>query len=291
MKPEKTIIITGATGGIGLAAMHSLADENTLIIGVGRSAERCQQAKEKVLARKPEANVRFELADLSSMEQIRQLGQRLRAILDEESGGKLDVLVNNAGMITNAYTPTIDGYETQFAVNHLAYFLLTHELLAYLKRADHARLLNVSSRSHRWMRMIWPDVMMKKFYNVLLAYKQSKLANVLFTAEFNRRHAEQSSMRAYAIHPGLVNTSIGLKGTSGITNLAWKLRSPTGVSPEEGAATVVHLAREENLADAQAVYWRDMQPWKPSRYAMREDVARRLWELSEEMCGIDKFGL
>jgi NAD(P)-dependent dehydrogenase (short-subunit alcohol dehydrogenase family) len=246
MNKPKTILITGATSGIGLEAARVLACKGHKLIGTGRSAERCEKARLSILESCPQAQIRFEIADFSSLEAVRRLGACAREITAVEG---LDILVNNAGQITEHYTPTPDGYETQFAVNHLAPFLLTHELLPVLQKAGQARVINVSSRSHRFMRIFWGDVMLRRFYNVLLAYKQSKLANVLFTFELNRRFASENGLRAYALHPGLVNTSIGLKGTKGVAHKVWKKRGPKGVSPQKGAETIIHLADTEHLAD------------------------------------------
>jgi len=123
-------------------------------------------------------------------------------------------------------------------------------------------------------------------YNTLLAYKQSKLANVLFSAELNRRLGSRSAIRAYAADPGLVNTRIGLKGTGGIEKWVWEHRMSGGVSPEQGAATVVFLAADPSVEESDAVYWKDCQPAQPSRRARQPHEAARLWELSERLCGV-----
>ncbi|HZD56534.1 MAG TPA: SDR family NAD(P)-dependent oxidoreductase, partial [Anaerolineales bacterium] len=179
-----------------------------------------------------------------------------------------------------------DGYELQFAVNHLAPFLLTLELLPLLKKAPHARVITVSSGSHRNTRMHWQDVMLRRGYNTLRAYKQSKLANVLFTFELNRRLGEDSSIRAYAADPGLVNTEIGSKGTSGLVRWIWEKRRAGGVNPEQGAETVVYLAASSSVGGSREVYWKDCRPVQASRYAQRAEEAARLWELSEHLCGV-----
>ncbi len=278
---QKAIIITGASSGIGLAAASALAARGARVIGVGRSPARCEEARQKILAGAPGARIEFALADLSSQQEVRRLAAELLQRLD---GGPLDVLVNNAGAVAGWYTPTADGYELQFAVNHLAPFLLTHALLPALQKADGARVITTSSRSHRGARIRWDDVMLRRSYFPLTAYRQSKTANVLFTAEFNRRFAGDG-LRAYAADPGLVKTDIGLKGTGGLVSLVWGLRARGGRPPEYGAATIVHLAADP-LEDETAVYWKDSRPLAPDPYTLREDEARRLWELSERLCGL-----
>ncbi len=191
----KTIGITGATAGIGLAAARVLAAKGATILGMGRSAERAAQAAADIRSTAPNAEVHFFTADLSALRQVRRLAEEIGEYVTTRHDGKMDVLVNNAGTITSRYTDTEDGYETVFTVNHLAPFLLTRELLPLLQAAPAARILTVSSRSHRNMRILWGNVMLRRFYNPLLAYKQSKLANVLFTTEFNRRLAGTTRIR------------------------------------------------------------------------------------------------
>jgi NAD(P)-dependent dehydrogenase (short-subunit alcohol dehydrogenase family) len=134
--------------------------------------------------------------------------------------------------------------------------------------------------------MHWKDVMYRRGYNPLLAYKQSKLANVLFSVEFNRRESKRSSVLACAIDPGLVNTEIGLKGTSGIVRWIWDLRRKGGTSPEKGAGTIIHLASVDQTALSGNVYWKDSRPCAPSKYSLKQDEATRLWDLSAQLCGL-----
>ncbi|MBN1304665.1 MAG: SDR family NAD(P)-dependent oxidoreductase [Anaerolineales bacterium] len=282
----KTIVITGATSGIGLAAASALAGMGHTLVCVGRDRDRCRHARESILRQAPQADVTYLLADLSSQKQVRGLAGEIKQAITGHRGESLDVLVNNAGGVSNWYTTTEDGYELQFAVNHLAPFLLTLELLPLLQAAPGARVLTVSSGSHRNMQMHWQDIMYSRKYNTLLAYKQSKLANVLFSYEFNRRYGQDSGPRAYAIDPGLVNTSIGLKGTSGLVHWIWEQRRRGGASPEKGAETVVHVASDQGVSNVQEVYWKDCRPLPPSKYARREAEAARLWALSERLCGV-----
>lgn len=286
MMENKVVVITGATSGIGFAAAKELASRGAAIIGVGRSTERNQKAQNEILAASPEAKVTYLLADLSSQQQVRKLATDISEWIEEIGLGKLDVLVNNAGMVTNWYTATEDGYETTFAVNHLAPFLLTHELMPLLKAAPAARIVTVSSFSHRKTRMHWRDVMMRRRFNTLFAYQQSKLCNVFFSTEFNRRFGEKTPIRAYAIDPGLVNTDIGLKGTSGIVNWFWGRRQKKGATPEKGAETVVFVSAEPLVNGSMDVYWKDCAPFKPSKYSQRKEEASKLWDLSNRLCGI-----
>lgn len=286
MLENKVMVISGATSGIGYAAALELAEKGAVVIGIGRSEDRCQETEQKLKKVSPHGQGKYLLADLSAQRQVRNLASEIGDWLRENELDKIDVLVNNAAMVMNWYTATEDGYEMQFAVNHLSHFLLTHELMPFLKAAPAARVLTVSSNSHRKMRIHWNDVMLRRRYNTLLAYKQSKLANVLFSAEFNRRFGETTAMRAYAIDPGLVNTDIGLKGTGGIVRLVWQRRQKKGVTPEKGAETVIFVAADSSVKGSMDVYWKDCAPLEPSKYSQREDESARLWELSERLCGI-----
>ncbi|MBN1311451.1 MAG: SDR family oxidoreductase [Anaerolineae bacterium] len=287
---DKTIVVTGSTSGIGFAAARALASQGAYVIGVSRSTARCQDAKDTILARCPGARIDFCAADLSSQRQVRDLAASIAECVEAVGGRQIDVLVNNAGTVSSWYAATEDGYELQFAVNHLAPFLLTHELMPLLRRAPAARVITVSSGSHYGTKMHWTDVMYRRRYSCLAAYKQSKLANVLFTAELNRRLGEGAHVRAYAVDPGLVNTEIGLKGTGGIERWVWQWRQGGGVSPAQGAATVIFLASEPLLEHPDEIYWKDCRPVQPSRYVRRPEEAARLWSLSERLCGMKGIG-
>ncbi len=281
----KTMVVTGATSGIGRAVARALALRGAHVIGVGRSEQRCREAQSAILADFPTAHISFAVADLASQHQVVQLAEDIRAVVTASSGGKLDVLINNAGTVSSWRKVTEDGYELQFAVNHLAPFLLTHELMPLLQAAGEARVITVSSGSHYRTKMHWTDVMYRRGYGVLKSYKQSKLANVLFTAEFNRR-VGGTGVRAYAADPGLVNTSIGLKGTGGLARTVWQWRSGRGTSPGAAAETVVFLATDPSAGDSAEIYWKARRPKAPSAYAQRGDEAARLWELSARLCGV-----
>jgi len=278
---NKTVMVTGATSGIGMAVTQQLTDLGATVIGVGRSLEACQRTRRAIQNGHQQDQVSFQRADLSSQRQICALADRVK-----EKYHKVDVLINNAGTFTNWYESTEDGYETQFAVNHLAPFLLTLELLPLLQAAPAARVLTVSSKSHRGTSIQWGNVMLRRKYKPLLAYKQSKLANILFTREFNRRFGENAGVRAFAIDPGLVNTNIGLKHSNGIARWVWEKRSARGISPQESAANIVFVALDASVDEAEADYWKNRKPAKTSRYARREYEAAKLWALSERLCGL-----
>lgn len=276
---NKTFLVTGATSGIGLATAEQLARRGATVLGVGRSAERCTAAEEKL--RSAGGQARFLVADLSLQAEVRRLAEIVRSQVTA-----LDGLVNNAGTFVWRRTLTPEGFEMQWAVNHLAPFLLTLRLLPLLQAAPSARVVTVSSGSHYHTRLRWGDLQLRRGYNGLRAYKQTKLCNVLFTAELNRRLGADSPVRAFAADPGLVFTEMGFKGNPLLVRFIWGWRRKGGVTPEESARGVVFLATEPSIQDAKEIYWKHGAVKAPNPYALDPETARRLWEVSEGMCGI-----
>jgi len=283
---HKTYVVTGATSGIGLATTQALAQAGANVIGIGRSAERCQQAENHLRAAHPEAYVTYLTTDLSVQAAIRQTAGQIAQILESNGLSVLDGLVNNAGVFAYWLTLTPDGVEMQWAVNHMAPFLLTALLLPQLQAAPFARVVTVSSDSHRGARIDWADPQLRHTYNGLRAYSNTKLANILFTAELNRRLGVNARVRAFAADPGLVKTDIGMKGTPSLVRWAWRLRRSGGSRPEVPARGIVYLLGEPALQTAAHWYWKEGQPIPPSRAASDESSAARLWQFSAQLCGI-----
>ncbi len=284
---EKTFVLTGATSGIGLAVVEGLVREGVSVIGVGRAVERCRQTEERLGAICSGSRAAVLVADLSIQANVRRLACDIQEQLVAWGVTGLDGLINNAGTVPFWQTLTPEGFDLQWAVNHLAPFLLTHELLPLLKAAPVARVITVSSGSHYNTRLNWEDIQLRRHYNPLRAYSQTKLANVLFTAELNRRLGPGSTVHAFAADPGLVNTEIGLKSNSFLARWLWDLRRRGGISPEESAKGILYLATEPSIQNSTEVYWKHGQPKTPSAYAQNPQAARQLWELSAQMCGIN----
>lgn len=270
----KTIVVTGATSGIGLATATELVRRGARVIGVGRSARRCAEVEHKLGAT-------CLVADLTVQSEVRRVAAQIRRLTPS-----LDGLVNNAGAFSYWLNLTAEGFETQWALNHLAPFLLTLELLPLLQAAADARVVTVSSESHTHTRMNWDDIQLRRRYNGLQAYKQTKMANVLFTAELNRRFGANANVRAFAADPGLVKTDIGFKGTPPLARWVWGRRKAMGISPEEAAAGIIRLFSDAPRADASQVYWRHGEPRRPDPYAIDPINATRLWTISARMCGL-----
>lgn len=303
----RTAVVTGATSGIGLASLKALVAEGWACLAVGRSRSRIESAEREVLSQTPEARVHWQEADLSSVSGTLGLATRIRACLAngvpggtatqpetiEDCGSRtpalfpadpspLDALVLCAGCVTDWYLATEDGYETQFAVNHLSQFLLARALRLNLQAAPEARIITISSGSHYGTRIRWDDIMLRRHYSPLAAYKQSKLCNVLFAAEWNRRYADAAV--AVAVDPGLVRTEIGLKGTSGLVRAVWKWRMKSGIPADIPARHVTELLTGERGRLRNAVYWSAGRPQRESANARDGATAQRLWRLSEKLC-------
>lgn len=283
---KKTYVVTGATSGIGLASAAALARAGADVIGVGRSTERCRQAEMAVGSLNPAVRVHYLTADLSQQGEVRRLAVMIKDCLAVDGKVALDGLVNNAGTYTYWLTLTPDGIETQWAVNHLAGFLLTHELLPLLQAAPYARVVTVSSDSHHGARIRWDDPQLRRRYDGLAAYGTTKLANILFTVELNRRLGEGSSVRAFAVDPGLVKTDIAMKGTPAMVSWAWKIRRAGGTGPEVPARCIQYLLMEPSIQKASQQYWKNCRPARASQSALDNRSASRLWMLSEGLCGI-----
>jgi NAD(P)-dependent dehydrogenase (short-subunit alcohol dehydrogenase family) len=282
----KTYVVTGATSGIGLAVATELAERGASVIGIGRSRERCSRVQQSLQTAHPNGMIRYLTADLSLQGQIRSLGEQVRGVLQAHGKNHLEGLVNNASVFTYWLTLTAEGFETQWAVNHLAPFLVTHELLPLLSAASGARVVTVSSGSHFHAHLNWADIQLLRKYNCLRAYEQTKLANVLFTSEFNRRQGPNASVRGYAADPGLVKTDIGLKDMPAIARWIWKIRRSGGVPPEIAARGIVYLLGEASIQESGAIYWRDGKPGRIGKQACDPEAAGRLWSLSQQMCGL-----
>jgi NAD(P)-dependent dehydrogenase (short-subunit alcohol dehydrogenase family) len=289
-RKSRAVLITGASSGIGFAAARMCAERGDLVIGIGRSKERCEWAARQLRGRRSGGQVEFVITDLSEMGGVRRAAGEVKKLLGKAGRRGLDVLINNAAAVPSSYTVTADGYEMQLAVNHLASFLLTCRLLPLLAASGDGRIITVSSRSHRWGKIHWNDPHLHRGYNPLRAYCQTKLANLLFTLELNRRIPEGVPVCALALDPGLVRTEIGHKRARGIAYFIWSLRMLSGRPPEEPAAVLRYLsaAPREQLAEAgSGLLWTRRGLVKPAAKALDADAARRLWELSEELCGCD----
>jgi retinol dehydrogenase-12/retinol dehydrogenase-13 len=272
----RVCVVTGASGGIGKATAAGLARRGATVVLVVRSRERGEAARDEIARATGSRDLHLVLADLSRQADVRRAAAELLAAF-----GAVHVLVNNAATYTARRRETEDGIELQWAVNHLAPFLLTHLLLPGLAAGRPARVVAVSSNAHRSAVLRLDDVQMKRgLYRGLRQYCNTKLANVLFTRELARR-AASSGVTANALHPGVVATELLLGGFPPLRLVRRFMRTP-----EQGAATAVYLAADPAAAGFTGQYFVDSRPVPLSPPATDDETARRLWELSEAMVGI-----
>lgn len=284
---SKTVLITGATAGIGYATAQDLAARGYEVILHGRTAAKAAVAAKQLQEEQPTANLRTVHADLSQLQEIRRMAEEVLA-----STPRLDVLINNAGVWNSHQELTAEGVEKTFAVNHLGYFLLTHLLLPALRAAGQSRVVCVASDSHKQIKgMFFDNINLDGNYHGLRAYAQSKLANVLFCYEYERRRQDESYPTLYAVQPGLVQTDIGLKGNTWLHRIAWKVRRQMSghKTPAEGAATSIFLATDPEVQNQSGLYWDNSAPKKSYSSSYDRDEARILWEMSLEMVGIKEY--
>ncbi len=279
--PNKTILITGATNGIGLETARGLAKTGAHLILVARDAAKGERVVAELKKATQNEQIDLLIADLSRQNSVRALATQ---VLDRYP--RLDVLVNNAGGVFNPRTITADGIETTWAVNHLAYFLLTYLLLDRLKAGAPTRIVSVSSAAHFGGRIRLDDPEFKNGgYNAMGAYSQSKLANILFTKELARRLVG-SGVTANCLHPGMVATGFG-RSTMGWMGSIVGLAMRFGLSPEQGAATSIYLATSPAVADVSGEYFADRKVARVDAKANDAELARKLWALSARQCGIE----
>jgi NAD(P)-dependent dehydrogenase (short-subunit alcohol dehydrogenase family) len=273
----KTVLVTGANQGIGKATAIALARKGARVVIVSRNAEKGRAALAEVQAASPQRDGELMIADLSSQVEVRRLAAEFRS-----HHPRLDVLVNNAGLLVPERHTTVDGIEETFAVNHLAPLLLTLELVDLLKASGPARVVTVSSEAHRGAHMHWDDLQFRTHkYRSFKAYGQSKLANILFTYELARR-LEGTGVTANALHPGVIASGFGQTYPGPISMLI-KIARPFLLTPEEGAATSVYLASSPEVEGVTGQYFSKCRPVRSN--AVSYDVAsqRKLWALSVEM--------
>jgi NAD(P)-dependent dehydrogenase (short-subunit alcohol dehydrogenase family) len=272
----KVCLITGATSGIGKATAMGLANMGANVVMVGRDRGRGEAALAEVKGKSANASVDLMLADLSSQEEIRRLADEFK-----EAYSRLDVLINNAGVIRSKRITSADGIETTFAVNHLAYFLLTNLLLDVLKASAPSRIVNVASGEQRNGTIDFEDLQGEKGYKAAKAYSQSKLATVLFTYELARR-LEGTGVTANCLHPGVVGTNLG-SGVSGVFGFVVRAMTPLMKSPEKGAETSIYLASSWEVEGLSGRYFVKKAEARSSDVSYDEKLARRLWEVSAEL--------
>jgi retinol dehydrogenase-12 len=280
---DKIVLITGASSGIGLETAKVLAGMGAEIVLVARSEDKLKEAVSEIETATGNKKLKYYLADFSSQKSIRAAATQIK-----KDYTRLDVLINNAGGVFNDFKLSEDGLEMTIATNHFAYFLLTNLLLDLLKKADNARIVNVSSDSHYRGKIDYESFKTNKSYFIMKAYEQSKLANVLFTAELVER-LKGTRITANSLHPGsMVRTGIGDKGTSGLVKFVWGLASAIiGMSIEKGAKTSVYLASSSAVNGVTGRYFEKCKVKEEAPLAKDRNLQQELWKVSEQLCPLN----
>jgi retinol dehydrogenase 12 len=260
----KVCVITGASSGIGKATALAFDRMGTTVVLVCRNPGRAEAARREIRETTGSDALDVLLADLSCQAELRQLAQ---ALLTRHP--RIHVLINNAGIINMKRSATVDGMETVFAVNHLAYFLLTHLLLERLMASGPARIVNVASGAHRWGNLDFNDLQNERKYRPFDVYGQTKLCNILFTRELARRLAHTGAT-VNCVHPGGVATGLGWNNGRWAMLVAKALR-PFILTPEQGADTVIYLATAQEVAGVNGKYFYKRREVQPSQAAQDDE--------------------
>ena len=270
---DKICLITGATSGIGRAAALALAKLGATVVIVSRNETSGEIVANSIKKESANHKVCFLSADLSSQASIRLLANEFNARFP-----RLDVLINNAGVFYSELKYSLDGIEMQFAVNYLAGFLLSLLVVEKINQSPNGRIINVASRGHKLGKINFEDINLEKKYDGLVAYTQSKLANILFTYRLAEK-LKGTGITVNCLHPGGVRTRIGTSNSKGFYHWLWKL-NPFLKSPESGAQTIVYLAESKEVEGLTGKYFYNCSLANSSKRSHDKEVARELWDLS-----------
>ncbi|XP_073693217.1 retinol dehydrogenase 11-like [Garra rufa] len=279
----KTVLITGANTGIGKETAVDMAKRGARVILACRDMGRANKAADEIRKRSGNGNVVVKMLDLASLESVRALAKDV-----QQTEEKLDILINNAGIMMCPQWKTEDGFEMQFGVNHLGHFLLTNLLLDLLKKSTPSRIVNVSSLAHEKGKIHFDDINLEKNYDPVISYRQSKLANVLFSRELAVR-LKGTGVTTYALHPGVIHTELGRHIFPSMP--LWKrlLFMPLFLllkTPWQGAQTTIYCAVDESLQNASGLYYSDCALKEAAPQGRDDAAGHRLWDLSASMVGL-----
>jgi NAD(P)-dependent dehydrogenase (short-subunit alcohol dehydrogenase family) len=276
---QKTVLITGATSGIGQEAALRLAQQGMRVIIGGRNPQKTRATVARIQKESGNPAVEALLADLSSLEEVRRMADEYKTRFN-----RLDVLVNNAGGFFSQRYTTADGFERTFAVNYLAPFLLTHLLVETLQDSAPARIVNVSSMAHIWGKLHFDDLQSEKAYSGWMAYSRSKMALIYFTYELSRRLAGKR-VTVNAVHPGFIKTNLQ-QNDRGFFNSLVRALEVFAVQPAKGAAPLVHLAAAQKVEGVTGKYFSGTTQKRSHRFSYDQEIANHLWQVSAELCGL-----
>lgn len=276
---NKNILVTGATSGIGKAAALKLSLLGANIFFVARNQQKAQLLVDEIFEISDKEAVPI-IADLSSQADIRSVAQVFNSF-----NIPLHVLLNNAGLINKERRETVDGLEEVFAINHIAYFLLTMLLIDRLKEANNSRIVNVSSGAHAFVKGFnFEDYQAKNTYKPFQVYGYSKLANILFTKKLSEI-LKEDNITVNCLHPGVVGTSFG-QNNGNLQKILFYIAKPFMRSSEKGAETSIYLCSSSDVSDISGEYFYNCKLAKTTKWAQSQDDADRLWDLSKDLTGL-----
>ena len=276
----KTILITGATDGVGKQTAIQLAKKGYHIVMMVRSQQRAEQTIAEIVAATGNRQIEYILVDLTALSQVRKAAAEFLAKYP-----KLDILMNNAGLIVPDKQITKDGFEQSFEVNHLSHFLLTHLLLDRLKASPQGRIVNLSSEGHRMAKFDAANFNAEKSYSSMGQYCFTKLCNIYFTNELAER-LKGTNITVNAVHPGVVRTSFAGTMDKGWIKPLFAISRLFMISPEKGAATSVYAATDPSLGKVTARYFKNSKAIKSSPLSQNKGNQQLLWDYSMDKCGI-----
>jgi len=276
----KVVVITGATSGIGEVAAQRLADMGARIVLVARDKTRGEAALTRLRSGDKSLSHSIHYGDLSRISEMKRLAVEIAA-----AEPRIDVLINNAGAMFGSRQMTEDNLELTFAINHMAYFLLSQGLRERLLASSPARIVNTASDAHKGRVLDFEDLQSTKGYSALNVYGRSKLCNILFTRELSRRWRGRG-VTVNCLHPGFVATRFGDR-SGGFLSLGMRLAKTFAISPEKGAQTIVYLASSPDVASVSGEYFYQCRPATPTTEACDDAAAKRLWIESAKLAGIE----
>ena len=278
---DKTVLVTGATDGIGKETARRLAERGARVFIAGRNAEKGAAAVRDIATNTGTDQAEFLQADLSVQADVRGLAKAVK-----QRTNRLDVLVNNAGVIMFRREKTRDGIEMTFGLNHLNYFLLTHELLDLLKASAPARIVSVASIAHRRAMLDFDDLQLSRGFGAWKAYSRSKLANIMFTYALARR-LEGTGVTANCLHPGFVSSHFGQNGRFlARTGMALAMRFGNAISVAQGAQTSVYLASAPEVTSQSGLYFDEGKAVKSNHASYDRHAQEKLWDISAKMVSV-----
>lgn len=272
----KVALVSGANAGIGKQIALGMAQRGARLVMLCRNPDKAEAARDEIVGETGNHDIAILLADMADQEQIRSACSQFRERFEQ-----LDILMNNAGMLDDERHLTKDGIEKTFAVNHLGYHLTTKLLLPELGRSDYARIVNTASEAHRFNDFRLDDLSLEQGYSTMKAYGNSKLANIMFTYELDKRLGD-SHITCNAFHPGGVATGFG-DDSGFFFSLIWRLSKPFMRSAEQGAETGIYLAVSKEVDGVSGRYFKDKSETQPAAKATDDELTQALWEISEQM--------